>query len=148
MARLDLIDETFVVAPPAALSSLRDEGTWSRWFPGIALTCVEDRGHLGKRWTVSGELVGSAEAWLQEYADGVIVHIYLRVDWARRPSERRSREEARFRSRYALPLKEHLMELKDACEVGRRPGEPRWDRDQRVVSAARPAASVRRIGGA
>lgn len=148
MARLDLVEETFVVAPLAALSPLRDEATWSRWFPGIVLTCVDDRGDLGKRWTVSGELVGSAEVWLEKYADGVIVHVYFPVDWALRPTERRSRAQARFRSRYALPLKKHMVALKDAAEAGRRPGEPRCDRAEPIVSAARPATRVRRIGGA
>lgn len=122
MARLDVVDETFVVAPGKALKSLCDEATWARWFPRISLTCDEDRGALGKRWTVTGELVGSAEVWLQQYADGTIVHVYLRVGWAR-PLAGPSREEARFRACYALPLKAHVVALKDACEVGRRPGE-------------------------
>jgi len=147
VAALSLVDETFVVAPPAALRSLCDERSWARWFPHITVRCTQDRGDLGKRWTVSGELVGSGEVWLQPYGDGVIVHVYLRVDWSDSGTGRRSREAARFEACYALPLKAHVLALKDACEAGRRPGEPRADGEEQVVSAPR-WTSVRRIGGA
>ena len=117
---LDVVDDTFVVAPVSALRFLCDERTWSRWFPGLVLTCVQDRGPLGKRWTVSGALSGTAEVWLQEHADGVIVHLYLRPRGPRDSSRRRL-------SRYAHQLKAYMFEVKDELEAGRRPGEPaRW----------------------
>ena len=122
--QFDLVDETFVVAPASALRFLCDERTWARWFPGIRLTCTQDRGLLGKRWSMSGELVGTAEVWLEGEADGVIVHIYLR-----------SRGPGRDPKRYARPLKHYMFEVKDRLEVGRRPGQP---------SARSRASSLRR----
>ena len=111
--RLDLVDETFVVAPASALRFLCDERTWARWFPQLRLTCTQDRGPLGKRWSMSGELAGTAEVWLEEEADGVIVHIYLR---SRRPGQ--------TPKRYARALKQHMFDVKDLLETGRRPGQP------------------------
>jgi len=110
---LDLVVETFVVAPASALLFLCDERTWARWFRDLRLTCTQDRGILGKRWSMSGDLAGTAEVWLEETRDGVIVHIYLR---SRRPGQRPSR--------YGRPLRQHMFGVKDSLEAGRRPGEP------------------------
>lgn len=127
----DVVDETFVVAPVSALRFLCDESTWSRWFSGLALKCTQDRGRLGKRWTVSGELSGTAEVWLQEHADGVVVHVYLR------PSDVAGGGRGR-RDSYARQLKAHMFEVKDQLEAGRRPGEP---------GATGSASSVRGVAG-
>jgi len=108
----DLVDETFIVAPPSALQFLCDERTWAQWFPGILLTCTEDRGLRGKRWSMSGELEGSAEVWVEQAFDGVVVHIYLR-----------SLGSGQGPGRFAQPLKHHMFDVKDLLEAGRRPGE-------------------------
>jgi len=113
----DLVHETFVVAPVSALRFLSDERTWSRWFPRLVLTCTQDRGRLGKRWTVSGELSGTAEVWLQQHADGVIVHLYLRPRGGDGRTGRRV-------SCYVREMKARMFEVKDELERGRRPGEP------------------------
>ncbi|MGH3425306.1 MAG: SRPBCC family protein, partial [Nocardioidaceae bacterium] len=66
MPLLDLVDETYVVAGPARLRTLLcDEQAWRTWFPDLALRCFDDRAELGKRWTVSGALVGTCEIWLE-----------------------------------------------------------------------------------
>jgi hypothetical protein len=127
----DLVHETFVVAPVSALLFLRDERTWSRWFPRLALTCTQDRGRLGKRWTVDGELSGTAEVWLQEHADGVIVHLYLRPRGQGAGSGRRL-------SHYSSEMRARMFEVKDELEAGRSAGEPRpWG----------SASSVRGVAG-
>jgi len=125
VSRLDLVDETFVVAPVSALLVLCDESTWQQWFPGLSLTCVRDRGRLGKRWSVRGDQTGTAEVWLEEYGDGVIVHTYLRVELGEMPARAQRRAAVRLRRRYGLPIKSHLFAVKDELEGGRRPGEPR-----------------------
>ncbi len=68
-------------------------------------------------------LVGSAEVWLEEWFDAVVVHVFWQVDRADgkplRPRERR---------RYAVAVKRHVMALKDTLERGRAPGTPRATR--------------------
>lgn len=133
---MDLVDETFVVADPAVLAAIvADAARWRVWWPDLDLTVFMDRGREGIRWTVTGSLVGSSEIWLQAYADGVIVHYYLRAD----PTVPGSRTEARavgdsprarrsidaLRRRRAIAWKQVIWSLKDELESGRRPGEPR-----------------------
>ncbi|MGH3497553.1 MAG: SRPBCC family protein [Nocardioidaceae bacterium] len=151
MSLLDIVDESFVAADPkSARSVLCDEARWRKWFPGLVLDCFDDRGPLGKRWAVSGRLVGTAEVWLEEYGDGVLLHVYIRADPAdragsaaaegRTASERTRR---RLRRRYALPLKRRMFEAKDEIEAAALPrsaGEP-VDREP-VVSLTEPSPST------
>jgi hypothetical protein len=126
---VDIIDEFFVVAPREAVrSTMCDESTWRGWFPGLALTAYDDRGLDGVRWNLTGDLVGTAEVWLEEYGDGTIVHTYIRAEPARfRRNARRVRAWAR--KTYALPLKGHGFAVKDRVEGAACPartvGEPR-----------------------
>ena len=144
MPLLDIVDETFVVASPAVLRTLWcDDAEWDRRFPEITLRCYEDRGLLGKRWYITGTLVGSAEVWLEEYADGVIVHVYVRADPAPtfggaplKPRQAR-RAQRQLWKQYARPLKEWGFEIKDAAEGSRRPGEPGVPPDPKTVVSAR-----------
>ncbi len=53
---------------------------WHPWWPELQLSIFMDRGDKGVRWSISGALVGSSEIWLEPFADGVIVHYYLRAD--------------------------------------------------------------------
>jgi hypothetical protein len=79
--QFDLIDETFVVAPPAAVAAaVHDTSRWRTWWPGLQLSIFSDRGDAGIRWNVRGELIGSMEVWLEPHGDGVILHYYLRCD--------------------------------------------------------------------
>ncbi|MGH8868955.1 MAG: polyketide cyclase / dehydrase and lipid transport [Actinomycetes bacterium] len=131
MTLVDLVDDTFVVADPARVAALVDDpACWRRWWPDLTLTPSERRGPKGVRWTVSGPLVGTSEIWLEPYADGVLVHYYLRADpvaGVPTSASARRRLAARLRRRHALAWKRTVHALKDDLEAARRPGEPRAD---------------------
>lgn len=134
---VDLIDELFIVAPPLEVRAVVcDEARWHSWFPLLALTAYDDRGRLGVRWTVGGELIGTAEVWLQEHGDGTIVHTYLRASPLPGDPYRLGRSRRRVVHRYVHPLKRHLLGVKDALEVGRPPGTPLVPIGDRVSSAS------------
>jgi hypothetical protein len=127
------MDETFVVADVSVLAArLRDPALVRRAWPGLDLVVFMDRGDAGIRWTVTGDLVGSCEIWLEPYGDGVIVHYFLRADPTRRGSRTEPRTgEPRSLQRQAIRIgREHatrwkavLHRLKDELESGRQPGE-------------------------
>ncbi|MGI8954751.1 MAG: SRPBCC family protein [Nocardioidaceae bacterium] len=82
---IDVIDEVFVAAQADVLRArLCDEARWERWFPGVQLCCVHDRGSLGKRGRLTGALVGTAEIWLEAVSMGTVVHAFLQADTHRR----------------------------------------------------------------
>jgi hypothetical protein len=132
---VDLIDETFIVAAPADLAAVvHDPRRWRAWWPGLQLTVFMDRGEQGIRWSVTGDLVGSAEIWLEPFGDGVVVHHYLRADVTRSgsrtepvdgPPATLARQADRVRRRHALAWKRSVNALKDELEAGRAPGTPR-----------------------
>jgi len=128
---VDVIDETFVVAPPAAVAAaVKDPAFWRRVFPGLEPHLFEDRGDEGVRLTVTGELVGSNEFWVEPWGDGAIVHYYLRADPTRRGSatepatggRRLLRRAIRLREAHRVRLKAGLNDVKDRLEAGRPPG--------------------------
>lgn len=129
---VDLIDETFIVAEPAAVAAaLHDEKLWRHLFPGLELTVFMDRGDQGLRFTVTGALVGSSEFWVEPWGDGAIVHYYLRADITRRRSDTERiggdpravvRRSVRVRARHVYRVKAGLNRLKDQLEDGRAPG--------------------------
>jgi hypothetical protein len=132
---VDLIDETFIVAAPSELAVVvHDPQRWRAWWPDLQLTVFMDRGEQGVRWSVTGDLVGSAEIWLEPFGDGVVVHHYLRAD-PTRPGSRTEVVEGdpaklarladRVRRRHALAWKRSVNALKDELEAGRAPGMPR-----------------------
>lgn len=134
MARITLVDETFVVAATGELAAVvADPQRWRHWWPGLDLTVFMDRGEQGIRWSVTGDLVGSAELWLEPHGDGVIVHFYLRADPglpSGRPRElpdspRGRRTADRLRARYAVAWKRSVWALKAEVEGERRPGSAR-----------------------
>lgn len=121
MSTVDVIDELFVVADPAAVRAATcDVDRWRDWFPEFALTPYKDRGALGVRWRLSGALTGTAEVWLQEFGDGVIVHTYVRAE--RDPAANRRVRDGR---RLGREIKRHMTQVKDELEAGREPGVPR-----------------------
>jgi hypothetical protein len=125
VSRLDLVDETFVVAVPADVARIvRDPARWRRWWPDLDLSVFQDRGEHGVRWNVRGALAGSMEVWLEPHGDGVILHYYLRCD---PPPGRALRPRAAVREvrRRTLRAKQVFWALKDELEAGRAPGEPR-----------------------
>lgn len=78
---MDLVDETFIVASAETLASIvADQAYQKSWWPDLDLTVFMDRGLQGQRWSTTGALIGSCEIWLEPYADGCIVHHYLRAD--------------------------------------------------------------------
>lgn len=122
---IDITDETLVVATASQVrAALCDELHWEALFPGTRLSCIDDRGLLGKRWSVAGALRGSAEVWLEPWADSVVVHVFWQVDPTEQPS---ARGLERLRRRYALAVKRHVLAAKDRLEAGRVPGTPRQD---------------------
>jgi hypothetical protein len=122
MPLIDVIDETFVVAPPAVVAEeLRAPALWRRLFPDLECRVWEDRGDEGVRLTVTGALVGTNEFWVEPWGDGAIVHYYLRADPARRLSPR---GRVKAGERHRVRLKAGLNELKDRLEAGRVPGMP------------------------
>jgi hypothetical protein len=121
MPSIDVVDEVFVVEDPARLAELlAHPELWRAWWPSLELTVFMDRGAKGTRWSVSGELRGSMELWLEPWHDGVIVHWYLRADPARAGADAQ-----RVRRDYVLAHRRHANALKDHLESGRSPGEPR-----------------------
>ena len=81
MAGVDLVDETFVVVDRGRLAAVvADPSRWRAWWPGLQLAVFMDRGLDGIRWSVSGDLVGSCELWLEAEGDGVLIHYYLRAE--------------------------------------------------------------------
>ncbi len=77
---VDLVDDTFVRAAPAAVAAaIADPLNQRLWWPHLRLDVVQDRGDLGQRWTVDGQLQGSMEIWVEPFSDGVIVHHYVRA---------------------------------------------------------------------
>ena len=128
MATVDLVDETYLVAAPDVVAdAVHDRTRWRAWWPDLELTVFMDRGPAGIRWSVTGALVGSSELWLEPFADGVLVHYYLRVDPAdpRRVGRSQDRWADRVRRRHATAWKQAVNAFKDELEGPRRPGEPR-----------------------
>ena len=134
MPLVDLMDETFVVAEPATVAArLRDPQLLRRAWPGLDLVVFMDRGDAGIRWSVTGELVGSCEIWLEPFGDGVIVHYFLRADPTERGSRtepwsghspRQQRRAVRMAREHATHWKAVLHRVKDELEAGRAVGEP------------------------
>ncbi|NDH19244.1 MAG: hypothetical protein EBY51_07750 [Actinobacteria bacterium] len=98
------------------------DGGW----PSLTLEVYMDRGWDGMRWTVTGDVVGSAEIWLEEHTPGVLLHHYLRADPTRPGSayepravgsgRRAQRQIARLRRRYVHAWKKIAWSLKDELE--------------------------------
>lgn len=136
MPVVDLVDETFIVAPPAALAAaLAEQRRWRVWWPDLTLDIFMDRGEQGIRWSVTGALVGSCEVWLEPFGDGAIVHYYLRADptvgdtsTARvlTDSPRGRRAADRLRRRQALRWKRSVWSWKREMEGDRVPGTGQW----------------------
>ena len=93
---LDIVDETFIRARrPDVAMAVRER--WATWWPSLTLEVYMDRGWDGMRWTVTGDVVGSAEIWLEEHTPGVLLHHYLRADPTRPHRRRRNSRTAAAR---------------------------------------------------
>ena len=136
VAGVDLVDETFIVVQPQVLAGVvADPASWARWWPDLRLTVFMDRGVTGQRWSMTGALVGSLEIWIEPFADGCIVHHYLRGEpsddgltpapWPDTPKGWRAA--AKERARRATAWKRTVWELKREVEQQRPAGAaPAW----------------------
>jgi hypothetical protein len=119
MPRFDLVDETFVAAPPGRVAAaVRDPARWREWWPDLRLAIFQDRGDAGVRWNVRGALTGSMEVWLEPHSDGVVLHHYVRCDL---PADRGAARQRRRRQRHARRV---FWALKDELEGDRAAGTP------------------------
>ena len=123
---IDIVDESFIrvdrtiVAREVALR-------WPSWWSNLSLQVYMDRGSEGIRWTVTGDVVGSSEIWLEEHPPGVIIHYYLRAEptvpgssTTPRPAARNRRalrQVADIRRRHVLAWKNVVWALKDELEA-------------------------------
>lgn len=115
MPALDIHDETFVAAHPSALRRLIVEAdAVGTWFPRLRTSVFMDRAEKGVRWSVSGELDGSLEVWLEEVPRGAIVHWFVRAD----PADGRGAD--RLRKRYVERINAEMFALKDSAEAALR----------------------------
>jgi hypothetical protein len=131
---VDIMDEAFVYAEPAELARLlRDADAPRRWWPRLRPVVVQDRGDEGVRWSLSGELVGSGEVWLQREREGVRVHFFVRAEPTRRGDDGSrprpagwlaTRRAARLTRRYQVGFKRAVWAVKDELEAGRPVGAP------------------------
>jgi hypothetical protein len=122
VSAVDIVDETFVVAPPKIVAAaFAAPGTWRRLWPDLELAVYADRGDEGLRWTVAGALTGTMEVWLEPVLDGTLLHYYLRAELPGPAAEPELRRERRRRQ---LDAKRITLGLKAVLEEGRPPGEP------------------------
>lgn len=121
MPQIDLVEEMFVAADPTAVRVRLALPAFARQlWPDLQVRVRQDRGRKGLRYAVAGPFTGTAEVWFEDWADGVIVHVYLRVDPTGGPwSPRRAVREQHRRQRAVKPV---LWAVKDDLEAGRRPG--------------------------
>jgi ribosome-associated toxin RatA of RatAB toxin-antitoxin module len=132
MPSLDISCDDLVVADPAYVAERLGQDTlWREWWPDLTLTPYERRGLEGVRWTVTGAAIGTAEWWLEQVRDGVVVHWYLRVDPPRRTSPTRL---LKLQESYVNRYREHLWRFKDEAEAGRAAGERRSGWEPAIVS--------------
>jgi hypothetical protein len=130
---VDLMDETFVVATPQQVAdALHDPALWRSWWPDLELVVEKDRGTAGLHFSVTGGLVGTGELWLEVFADGVIVHVFLRADptiagSTTAPATLPLRAVWREARQRAWQTKRAMGLLKDRLEGERGAGEPRPD---------------------
>ncbi|MFC0624382.1 SRPBCC family protein [Kribbella deserti] len=146
MPSLDVNCDDLIVAEPAYVARrLGDDSLWRSWWPKLTLTPYERRGLEGVRWTVAGELTGTAEFWLEQVRDGVVVHWYLRAE----PSRKLSRRAVdRLRESYVGGYRRQLWRFKDEVEAGRAAGEHRAGWHPAIVSGGTgvPSAFRQRRG--
>lgn len=126
---IDVVDESFIRVRREVLAAVVAE-RWPRWWSNVSLQVYMDRGIEGMRWTVTGEMVGSSEIWLEEQFPGVVLHYYLRAEptvpgsttTARpAPSTRRARAQVdALRRRHVLAWKRTVWALKDELEADAR----------------------------
>lgn len=136
MPKLAVVDtEAFVLVPAPVLAvRLTDPGHLARWASGLRVHPYTDRGAEGLRATVSGDLVGRVEWWLEPVAHpaGTHVHFWLAATptrdgrcrprpagWWQRRQQRLLLERTRRRWQHALfALADELEPPRDGGAAG------------------------------
>lgn len=118
MPTVDVADETYVAVPPDVLAPrLTAPALLAEWFPRLSVDVFMDRGEEGTRWSVTGEIDGSLEVWLESMARGTLVHWFVRGE----PAATRRSTRGDVAQRYVALLKARMFAFKDAAE-GSAPG--------------------------
>ena len=130
MNSIQIADETFIAADPAEVGrAVADPVSWSRWWPDLRLTVVEDRGEVGQRWTVTGALTGTMEVWLEKTRhgpDGVVLHYFLHAEPSGAAAwELAKMNLAKMNHRRRVAGKDMAFEVKHRLEAGRPVGVSR-----------------------
>ncbi|WP_370331407.1 polyketide cyclase / dehydrase and lipid transport [Mycolicibacterium hippocampi] len=130
MNSIQIADETFIAADPAEVGrAVADPVSWSRWWPDLRLTVVEDRGEVGQRWTVTGALTGTMEIWLEKTRhgpDGVVLHYFLHAEPSGAAAwELAKMNLAKMNHRRRVAGKDMAFEVKHRLEAGRPVGVSR-----------------------
>lgn len=133
-----IVEDLFVVAPPNAIAEALADGWAERAWPGLQLRLERDRTHEGRVWSVTGELIGTMEVWLEPVLDGTVFHFFLWAEPGQTPRPKRtpissnpeahsSRGERRIRRtthRLRLATRAAMTHLKARLEEGRQLGCP------------------------
>jgi len=108
--RIDIVDETFIRAAPHVVRTTLDDEAWTtQIWPHLTRSVLRDRGVKGVRWSVTGQVVGEMEVWLEPFRDGVVVHHYVR-------GTRGPRSPRDVATRHTLRWKRAVHALKDRLE--------------------------------
>ncbi|MFT4199541.1 hypothetical protein [Gordonia sp. (in: high G+C Gram-positive bacteria)] len=128
MSSIQVADQTFVAAAPETVAAvIGDRSAWTRWWPDLRLTVVEDRGPAGIRWTVAGPVDGTMEIWCEPVMDGFVLHYFLHGEPTGRLPRRPRRlydELAEMNRARRVAGKEMAFEVKRRLEQHRAAGDP------------------------
>lgn len=124
---IDIVDETFVRASPREVRSTFDRLRPDALWPNLTPEVMTDRGPLGVRWHIEGEVVGRMEVWLEGLDQGTIVHHFVQGHLSPPPAWSRvigrvwprwaaQRAAADYRRRHARHWKSAIHTLKDHVE--------------------------------
>lgn len=120
---LELSDQTFIaVDRPSVAAVVGDPQRWADWWPDLELQVLRDRGDKGRQWVCTGLVAGTAEIYLEQWHDGTLLHLFLRLELpaAARSAVGRGRDRAGHRR--TLAWKQTMHRLKDELEAGRAAG--------------------------
>jgi len=107
---VDIADETYVaVAPEVLAPQLTAPSLLGEWFPRLSLDVFMERGEKGTRWSITGELDGSLEVWLEPIGCGALVHWFIRGE----PGSSRGD----VAQRYVDVLNGRMFAFKDVAEA-------------------------------
>jgi len=108
VAGIDIVDETYVAVAPQTLAPvLTDPALLGEWFPRLRFEVFMDRADKGTRWSVTGEIEGSMEVWLEPMAAGTVVHWFVRGESSGGPDPTH---------RYLQTLNARMFGFKDTAE--------------------------------